>query len=140
MKKLTLVCSIVLVFVCGCQILSADERTTPNIKIEPSPILTGQEFKLTISSSKEIIMPYCGGIPYVIEKLESDEWVVLQRQWSYCNGFILPEISISNLKPINIFLTIEEEGIFRFKSRFKLNSNDDWESLYSDNFEVELEQ
>jgi hypothetical protein len=72
MKKVTLFFSIIFVFMSGCQILSSDKASSPDIIIKPSSILAGQEIEITISSTKEFIMPFCGGITYEIEKLESE--------------------------------------------------------------------
>jgi len=122
----------------GCQLLNSDNKSSPEIKIQPASIIAGQEFVVTISNSEEFIMPYCSGIIYLVEKLESGNWEVFDSHFGFCNHSMKPERPISKSTSIN--LKIEEKGVFRFKSRFKLNSNDEWESLYSENFEVESEQ
>ncbi|AXJ02524.1 hypothetical protein CYPRO_3291 [Cyclonatronum proteinivorum] len=79
-------------------------------------------------------MPYCGGITYEIEKLESENWVVIDGQYGPCNGMILPETSIS--ESISINFIIDEVGVYRFVSSFKYNPKDEFKSIYSNNFEV----
>lgn len=122
----------------GCQILSSDKTASPKICIKPLPILVGQEIEVEIKSSIEFIMPYCGGINYEIEKLEVGNWNVFDGEYGPCDTMMKPERSISKSTSIN--LTIEEEGVYRFVSSFKLNSDDDMEPLYSDKFEVKSEE
>lgn len=137
MKKLTLVSSVAFVFMIGCQLLSADEATTPYVKVEPSPILAGQEFEIRVNVSKSIIMSFCGVFNYDIEKLESDEWVYFVGNYAPCQHLLAPQRSVSESIIFN--RTIEEEGVYRFKSRYKFNNNDEWEPLYSDIFTIETE-
>ena len=79
-------------------------------------------------------MPYCGGITYEIEKLESEIWTVYDGHYGPCNAMMKPETSIS--ESIIIQYTVNEEGKYRFVSAFKFNSNDEMEPIYSDVFEV----
>jgi len=74
MKTITLLFCFVVVLVSGCHILSSDKAPSPDITIEPSTIFEGQEIAISISSSREFIMPYCCGITYEIEKLKSEGW------------------------------------------------------------------
>lgn len=138
MKKLitTFLASIILFG--GCQLLSSDNKSSPEIKIQPASIIAGQEFVVTISNSEEFIMPYCGGIIYEVEKFESGNWEVFDSHIGFCNHMMKPETSISKSTSIN--LTIGEEGVYRFVSSFKFNSDDDMEPLYSDKFEVKSEE
>lgn len=138
MKKITFSFSIAVVFLCGCQIMSSDETTSPAINIEPFPIQTGQEIEITISSSKEFIMPFCDGITYELEKLESESWIVFDGHYGPCNGMMKPETFIS--KSFSINYTINEEGIYRIVSAYKFDSDDEMKPLYSEEFEVKSNQ
>ena len=104
MKKLIIIFLASVSFLGACQLLSSDNETSPEIKIEPSPVITGKEAKVSISHSKEFIMPYCGGITYEIEKLESKNWVVIDGQYGPCNGMMLPETYISESININFII------------------------------------
>ena len=137
MKKLNLFFSMIFVFMSGCQILSSDKVSSPGIIIEPSSILAGQEFAITISSTREFIMPFCGGITYEIEKLDSENWIVFDGQYGPCNAMMKPETSIS--KSVTITYAINEEGVYRFVSAFKFDPDDEMKPLYSGQFEVESE-
>jgi hypothetical protein len=121
-------------FMSGCHVLSSDEAITPEITIEPSTILAGQEIQLTISSPEEFIMPFCGGITYVIEYKGSDGWEVYDGQYGPCNAMMRPEIHIS--KKHTIRLTIDEIGVYRFRSSFKFSREDTFKTLNSDEFFV----
>ena len=102
--------------------------------MEPSTILAGQEIQLTISSPEEFIMPFCGGITYVIEYKGSDGWEVYGVQYGACNQMMRPETHLS--KKHMVLLTIDEPGVYRFRSRFKFSREDSFKTLYSDEFLV----
>ena len=134
MKKTPFLLCITFAFMSGCHIVSSDKTITPEITIEPSTILAGQEIKLTISSPEEFIMPYCGGITYEIEYKGSDGWEVYDGQYGPCNAMMLPETHPS--KKHTIRLTIDEIGVYRFRSSFKFSREDTFKVLYSDEFSV----
>ena len=134
MKKTPFLLCITFAFMSGGHILSSDETITPEITMEPSTILAGQEIQLTISSPEEFIMPYCGGITYVIEYKGSDGWEVYGVQYGACNQMMRPETHLS--KKHMVLLTIDEPGMYRFRSRFKFSREDSFKVLYSDEFIV----
>jgi len=134
MKKTPFLLCITFAFMSGCHILSSDETITPEITVEPSTILAGQEIQLTISSPEEFIMPFCGGITYEIEYKGSDGWEVYDGQYGPCNAMMLPETHLS--KTHMVLLTIDEPGVYRFRSRFKFSREDSFKTLYSDEFLV----
>ena len=134
MKKTPFLLCITFVFMSGCHIANSDKTITPEITMEPSLILVGQEIQLTISSLEEFIMPYCGGITYVIEYKGSDGWEVYGVQYGACNQMMRPETHLS--KKHMVLLTIDEPGEYRFHSRFKFSREDSFKVLYSDEFSV----
>lgn len=134
MKKITVQFCILFVFISGCDILGSFQTAAPEIRIEPSPIAVGQDITIAISSTEEFIMPFCGGITYVIEKRESDRWEVFDRQAGPCNAMMLPETWPS--KSHTVVLTIDEPGTYRFISRYKFKREDIFEALSSDVFFV----
>jgi len=134
MKKTSFLLCTLLVFMSGCYILSSDNTVTPEITIEPSAVMPGQDIIITISSPDEFIMPFCGGITYEIEYRGSDGWEVFKGQYGPCNHMMLPETHLS--KSHTVLLTIDEPGVYRFRSRFKFEREDTFEVLYSDEFKV----
>jgi len=129
-----LILFIAFAFMSGCHIVSSDKTITPEITIEPSTILAGREIQLTISSPEEFIMPFCGGITYEIEYKGSDGWEVYDGQYGPCHARMLPETHPS--KKHTIRLTIDEIGVYRFRSSFKFSREDTFKTLYSDEFFV----
>jgi len=123
-----------LVFMSGCGVVSSDKAITPEITMEPSTILAGQEIQLTISSPEEFIMPFCGGITYEIEYKISDGWEVYDGQHGPCTHDLRPETHLS--KTHSVLLTIDEPGEYRFRSRYKFSREDTFKALYSDEFIV----
>ena len=134
MKNTLLILSFVFVFLNACQITGSEKNSSPEIAIKTLPILVGQEINVEITSSGDFIMPYCGGIVYTIEKLDSNTWTFFDAQNGPCDTLMKPEKSIS--KSTNIYLKIDEEGTYRFVSSFKVTSDDEMESIYSERFEV----
>ncbi len=134
MKKTSFLLCIVFVFMSGCYILSSDKTITPEIKMDPSPALVGHDITITISSPVEFIMPFCGGITYVIEKKESEGWEVFDRQIGPCNHMLLPETFPSRTH--TVLFTIDEPGVYRFRSSFKFKRDEKFEVLYSHEFSV----
>ena len=134
MRKTPSLLCFMLVFMSGCGVVSSDKAITPEITMEPSTILAGQEIQLTISSPEEFIMPFCGGITYEIEYKGSDGWEVYDGQYGPCNAMMLPETHLS--KTHMVLLTIDEPGEYRFRSRFKFSREDTFKTLYSDEFIV----
>lgn len=133
MKKLTFITCLAVLFIGGCQLLSSDGVSSPVVTVEPAPAVAGEEILITISGSNEFIVSHCGGLFYEIEKLEDDDWSVFKRNSGACSGF-RSEMPVP--KSIYVNLTIEEEGIYRFLSLYKFNSDDYFETIYSDEFEV----
>ena len=134
MKKTPILLGTLLVILSGCYILSSDDTITPEIKIEPPVVMAGQDIIITINSPDEFIMPFCGGITYEIEKNVSEGWEVSFGQYGPCNHLMLPETHLS--KSHTVLLTIDEPGVYRFRSRFKFEREDTFEVLYSEEFKV----
>ena len=132
MKKTPFLLCITFVFMSGCHVANSDKTITPEITMEPFFILVGQEIQLIISSPEEFIMPYCGGITYEIEYKGPDSWEVYDGQYGPCNAMMLPETHLS--KTHTVWLTIDEIGVYRFRSGFKFNREDTFKALYSDEF------
>jgi len=82
-------------------------------------------------------MHYCGGITFEIEKLESENWKVFDRQNNLCNQMMNPEATIS--ESVTISYTIHEDGVYRFVSAFKFSPDEEMRPVYSDQFVVESE-
>ncbi len=134
MRKTPSLLCFMLVFMSGCGVVSSDKAITPEITMEPSTILAGQEIQLTISSPEEFIMPFCGGITYEIEYKISDGWEVYDGQHGPCTHDLRPETHLS--KTHSVLLTIDEPGEYRFRSRYKFSREDTFKALYSDEFIV----
>ncbi len=125
---------ILFVFISGCDLLGSYQTAAPEIRMEPSSVPVGQDITITISSTEEFIMPFCGGITYVIEKRVSDRWEFFDWQVGPCTADRLPETWPS--KSHTVVLTIDEQGTYRFISSYKFKREDKFEALYSDEFFV----
>jgi hypothetical protein len=135
MKKPILIFLVSVVLFGGCHILSSNDTAAPKMKIEPSPVMTDQLASMTLSSSREFIMRFCGGINYTIEKRESGNWERYFGQFGPCTTDKLPETHLS--KSHTIYFTINEVGVYRIVSSYKFKREDAFEPLYSNEFEVE---